>query len=132
MGAVVAMLHAGLRCAFPARQVLSAEGGPAPESAEDDPAPERGARLWEDAGRDRAKTAAPEPAARCVRVATAGGQRAIACSHPRLAEVDRERVWPLPELLADVLRLPHVVGLAEIDGALHWVIDARRLPADSA
>ncbi|WP_438008422.1 hypothetical protein WME89_06780 [Sorangium sp. So ce321] len=127
MGTVVAMLHAGLRCAFPARQVLSAEGGPTPE---------RGARLWEDAGLDRAMTramtAAPEPAARCVRVATGGGPRAIACAHPRLAEVDRERVWPLPQLLADVLRLPHVVGLAEIDGALHWVIDARRLPADGA
>ncbi|XYH99579.1 hypothetical protein ACMHYB_07405 [Sorangium sp. So ce1128] len=128
MGTVVAMLHAGLRCAFPARQVLSAEGGPAPE---------RGAHLWEDASLDRAAGAeaaasAPGPAARCVRVATGGGPRAIACSHPRLAEVDRERVWPLPELLADVLGLPHVVGLAEIDGALHWVLDARRLPADDA
>ncbi|WP_437600769.1 hypothetical protein WMF28_04290 [Sorangium sp. So ce590] len=123
MGAVVAMLHAGLRCAFPAQQVLLAEGGPAPE---------RGACLWGsvdpgNAGPHRAARAAPEPATRSVRLSTGGGAQAIACAFPRLVEVDREHVWPLPELLAELLAMPHVVGLAEIDGALHWVIDARRL-----
>lgn len=115
MGAVVAMLHAGLRCAFPAQQVLLAEGGPAPE---------RGACLWGNAGPHRA---APEPATRSVRLSTGGGALTIPCAFPRLVEVDREHVWPLPELLAEILAMPHVVGLAEIDGALHWVIDAHRL-----
>lgn len=110
------MLHAGLRCAFPAQQVLLAEDGPAPE---------RGACLWADAGPDRA---APEPATRSVRLSTGGGSLSIPCACPRLVEVDREHVWPLPELLAEILAMPHVVGLAEIDGALHWVVDARRLP----
>ncbi|WP_437725619.1 hypothetical protein [Sorangium sp. So ce861] len=119
MGAVVAMLHAGVRCAVPAQQVLLAEG---------DPAPEPGASLWGDPAPDRAAGAAHEPAARTVRLSTGGAFRAIACARPRLVEVDRERVWPLPELLAEILALPHVVGLAEIDGALHWVVDARRLP----
>lgn len=120
MGAVVAMLHAGLRCAFPAQQVLLAEGGPAPE---------RGACLWEDAGGNAdPHRAAPGPATRSVRLSTGGGALAIPCAYPRLVEVDREHVWPLPELLAEILAMPHVVGLAEIDGALHWVIDAHRLP----
>ncbi|WP_437815291.1 hypothetical protein [Sorangium sp. So ce1078] len=127
MGAVVAMLHAGLRCAFPARQVLLAGGGPGPE---------RGACLWGDAGGNagesadphRAVRAAPQPATRSVRLSTGSGALEIPCAGPRLVEVDREHVWPLPELLAEILAMPHVVGLAEIDGALHWVIDARRLP----
>ncbi|XXX78423.1 hypothetical protein WMF30_06590 [Sorangium sp. So ce134] len=134
MGAVVAMLHAGVRCAFPAQQVLLAEGGPAPgpgESLWGGPALEPGEGPRGDAGPDRAATAAraaTEPATRTVRLSTGGGARAIACARPRLVEVDRARVWPLPELLAEILAMPHVVGLAEIDGALHWVVDARRLP----
>ncbi|WP_437939007.1 hypothetical protein [Sorangium sp. So ce341] len=131
MGAVIAMLHAGVRCAVPAQQVLLAEGDPSPEPGAclwGDPAPEPGACLWGDPAPGRAAGAAPEPAARTVRLSTGGTPRAIACARPRLVEVDRERVWPLPELLAEILALPHVVGLAEIDGALHWVVDARRLP----
>ncbi|WP_437968786.1 hypothetical protein WMF04_05595 [Sorangium sp. So ce260] len=119
MGAVVAMLHDGLRCAFPARQVLLAGG---------DPGPERGACLWGSADPHRAARAAPEAATRSVRLSTGSGALEIPCAGPRLVEVDREHVWPLPELLAEILAMPHVVGLAEIDGALHWVIDARRLP----
>lgn len=120
MGAVVAMLHAGLRCALPAQQVLSAEPGPAPE---------RGARLWEGVSLE----GAPRPAdTRCVRVATGRGSARIGCARPRLLELDRERVWPLPELLADLLGMPHIVGIAEIEGALHWVVDARRIPAEGA
>lgn len=120
MGAVVAMIHAGLRCAFPAQQVLFAEPGPAPE---------RAARLWEDAGPEGAARSA---ATRSVRVATGRGAQQIGCARPRLVELDRERVWPLPEVLSELLGMPHVVGIAEIEGALHWVVDARRIPADGA
>ncbi|AUX44262.1 uncharacterized protein SOCE26_057260 [Sorangium cellulosum] len=117
MGAVVAMLHAGVRCAFPAQQVLFAGAGPAPR---------RGACLWGDDGLEGAATRA---AARHVRVSTGGGERVIPCAGPKLVELDRQHVWPLPELLGEILGMPHIIGVAEIDGALHWLIDARRLPA---
>jgi hypothetical protein len=120
MGAVVAMLHAGVRCAFPAQQVLFAEPGPARE---------RGALLWEDV---RLDGAARPGDPRSVHVSTGRGARRIGCARPRLLELDRGHVWPLPELLAELLEMPHIVGIAEIEGALHWVVDARRIPADGA
>lgn len=120
MSIVVAMLHAGSRCAFPVQQVLLAELARQTDEL-------RGC-LW---GNRRERGDAP-PDLRILHVLTGTGAEPIACSSPRLVELDRERVWPLPDLLAEMLDLPHIVGIADIEGTLHWVVDARRLSTDVA
>jgi hypothetical protein len=42
-------------------------------------------------------------------------------------EVDPARVWPLPELLERILGMPCILGVAEIEGELHWMLDTHRL-----
>jgi chemotaxis signal transduction protein len=42
-------------------------------------------------------------------------------------------IWRLPPLLRGLMTTNHVVGVAEIDGELAWLVDARRFfPTSSA
>lgn len=119
----MAMLHAGVRCALPARQVLFAETGRAETGrAETGRAPDHSVCLWADPSPERAM-----PASHRVRLSTGSGAEWLDCASPRLVELDRERVWALPDFLVQILDMPCLIGLAEIEGNLHWVVDAHRL-----
>jgi hypothetical protein len=113
VGTVLTTMHAGVRCVFPVHQVILAEGGD-----------EAGGNtvLWPNPMPEEVMTMK-----RTLRVSTSQGTQSITCSRPRLSELTEEHIFELPGMLEDILNMPYVVGIAEIEGALHWVIDARGL-----
>jgi hypothetical protein len=113
VGTVIAMLHAGVRCAVPAQQVILAEAVLTPD-------PDVG--LWADSSPE-----GTTPASHRVRLSTRSGAQWLGCAYPRLVELDRERVWALSDFLVQILNMPCLIGITEIEGSLHWVIDAHRL-----
>ena len=118
MAEVMFMYHQGCRCAMPSGQVLGAAGGPAAE--------ERTAvSLWNvaDSGSDSSED-------RLLEVLTAAGPRWLRCSQIRPARLAPDAVWQLPPLLRDVMGLAHVVGLAELEDELLWLVDLRRFAPD--
>jgi len=116
---VVLLTHDGVSCALPASQVI-------------------GAAARSDAvatlplfGRD---VSASEP--RSVLARTPFGERWISCSEARFDWLSPDGIFPVPELLRDVMGLPHVVGLAERAGDVWvWLVDLDRLvvaPVDAS
>ena len=105
------MSHMGLDCALPSHQVLSAAAAAAPGGV-----PE--ARLWAPSSEDSDY--------RLLEVQTSAGPRCLRCGGVKLGKLAREALWPLPPLLRDILGLPHVVGLAEVDGRVVWLVDLKR------
>src|SRR4051812_30359790 len=96
MATIVTMLHGGLHCAISAHQVIFAEAGQVAEG---------GARLWEDSiSHDEASLPL-----RSIHLSTGSGTQWIACTRPRLSELDLKRVWPLPEILETILGMPYVI-----------------------
>lgn len=115
MPEVMFMCHHGAVCALPSRQVLRVRAAlpvNQPESVS----------LW-----GTANAAEPEPRDRWLEVVTAFGPRWLRCSEVQPGQLVRDAVWELPRLLRDVLGLAHVVGLAEREGELVWLLDLRRL-----
>ena len=108
---ILCIWHRGIRCALPSRQVLGAE----PASS----VPVRDG-FWEPAPEARAD------AERSLNVLSAKGPTWISGTTPKMLALDRKRLHPLPPLLRGLVRLPHVVGLADVGGELVWLIDARR------
>jgi hypothetical protein len=105
---VVLLSHHGVGCAIPAAQVVrSTRGG---GEAEID--------LW--GGPDRVTQGEVD---RAMVVSTAAGLRKIACEHARVAWLDTGAMHPIPDVLRDKLGLPHVVGVAETQGGLLWLVD---------
>ena len=63
---------------------------------------------------------------RALRVATADGPRWIRCADAHLVWVSKLMMWRLPPLLQGLMTASHVVGVAEIDSELVWLVDVKR------
>ncbi|MBN2195528.1 MAG: hypothetical protein JW751_22100 [Polyangiaceae bacterium] len=117
MSDVLLLSHLGIRCAVPSRQVIGAEewaGGHDP------------IELWP---LEYWPAGLPEPPPqmdRLIEVQTGVGPKFLRCSQVRLGRIAPTSVWQLSPLLEDALDLPHVVGLAELDDALLWLVDLQR------
>ncbi len=61
----------------------------------------------------------------CVEVATDPQSVWLPCVSAGLVEVTEAR--PLPGLLRDAIGLPHVIGWAELDDEIVWLLDASKL-----
>ena len=116
MPEVLFFSHLGVRCALPSWQVLAAEA----EQGQDEPV-----SLW-----NGARSAAEANDDRLIEVSTASGARWLSCSRVRLGRLTADSVWQLSPLLRDVVGLPHVVGLAERENELLWLVDLKRFAPD--
>jgi hypothetical protein len=105
---------------MPSAQVLAAEGGRAAQEC----AP---VSLW-----NPASPASGASEDRLLEVLTASGPRWLQCSQVPPVRLAPDAVWQLPQLLRDLLELAHVVGLAELDEELLWLVDLRRFAPDPA
>ena len=106
MTQVVLLKHGGVACALPAAQVVGGLGADVPAItlfATDESSPRRE-----------------------LVVQTPGGHRRVLCSEARFDELDPDTMMPMPELLGNRLKLPHVVGLADTRGELRWLVDLTR------
>ena len=112
-------MHRGVPCLLPAAQVVSI-----------DPTQELGreVRLWPgiEASKVAPRRATDEAVMRIVAIRTPGGVARIEGTRLRLRAFHTDHAHPLPELLSDVLRLPHVVGLSDEDDQLRWLVDLDR------
>lgn len=112
MPEVVFISHLGVRCALPSRQVVGAEQ----HQSQNEPV-----SLWQ------GLPAAPEAADdRLIEVSTGSGARCVSCHRVRMGRLASAAVWHLTPLLKDVLSLPHVVGIAEVERELVWLVDLSR------
>ncbi|UJR82634.1 hypothetical protein [Sandaracinus amylolyticus] len=119
MSRVVLLSHDGVRCALPASQVVRAVGS----GGED----ERPVALF------RREPDASVRDARSLLVRTGAGERRVDCADARFDWLSEERLFALPELLRDAMALPHVVGVAEMDGVgLVWLVDLDLFSGSSA
>jgi hypothetical protein len=109
------MTHAGIRVGLPSKLVLSV-ASPGAEL--------RPLTLWRGAAKSLA------PGTRVFTVLTAAGPRAILGSSAAVAWLDTEAASPITPFLRRFMTLPHIVGLAELGGALTWLVDPRRLVPD--
>jgi hypothetical protein len=112
---VLCMHHSGIRCGMPPGCVL----GVSPlESYEGN------SWLW------KSQPEGPRPdrlaEERALYILTAAGPRTIAAYRLELLSISVAKIWPIPPLVRDVLPGPHVVGLAEIDERLIWLVDPKR------
>lgn len=115
MAEVLCLSHLGIRCAVPSRQILSAGSG----SQDSDPV-----SFW--------KRSAPAAAGeRALRVTTASGPRWIRGSDVQLARLEAAQLRELSPLLRAMIPLSHIVGLAEVEGELIWLVDASRFDPGS-
>ena len=112
---ILSFRHAGVRCAVPSAQVLAIRRGGDPAST---------LALWESVG-------APESSElpRVLQVMTPAGPVEIEAGDPILSRVESSRVFALPALLRTWLILPYVVGIADLQDEMVWLVDARRLSA---
>lgn len=107
MTQVVLLSHGGVPCALPATQVVGGLGAEVPPI-----------QLFERPETDPRRTLVVE---------TPGGPRTVACAEARFASLDEEAtLLPVPPLLAGRMNLPHVVGLADTEGRLRWLVDLDR------
>jgi hypothetical protein len=109
---VVRLVHAGIACGLSTHHVIAAESTGHEEVL---------VRLWEYSG-----DSSPLDDARTLFVQTAGGPRAIRATRVALTAIERTQIHALPALLRELVPLPHVVGLAEIDDQLIWLVDTKR------
>ena len=119
MPEVLSMSHGGIRCAIPPSHVIGAESsGPSDGFVAFWPA---------NAGQDSDRIE------RALRVATADGPRWIRCADAHLVWVSEVMIWRLPPLLRGLMTASHVVGIAEIDNELAWLVNVKRFfPTSSA
>jgi hypothetical protein len=126
---LLSLSHAGVRCALPSRQVVAAE-----EAADTQAC----VSFWKPQGRretsvDPRETAeGPSGSAgRALRIVSADGPAWIHAREAHLVSVPSGQIYEITPVLRQTLRLTHVVGLAEINGELLWLVDARRFhPAE--
>ena len=109
--------HRGLACALPARQIVGAAFA----------AHEEEIALWpEESGGWRETGTSGQGDERWLLVATPTGPRPLRCQRPRLLTIGSGAPSRLSPILREVLALPHVVGWAELDGELVWLVDLMR------
>ena len=109
MSTVVLFSHGGVRCAVPARQVVSIVRRDAERVVVD---------LF---GRRHEGSGAS--GVRAVSFCTPEGPCHVPCDWSRFAALDQQRLHPLPQFLDREIDLPFVVGISEVDGELTWLID---------
>lgn len=112
---VVRLDHGGVPCALPVAQALSASSAPTAEA----PA----VWLWPDRGEGRETP-------RYLYVETAQGPRSLPCNGPRTTAIPDGSVAELPPLLRAILGMPWVVGIAQMDDDLLWMLDAGSMMHD--
>ena len=115
MAEVLCLCHAGVRCAVPSRQIVSA--GSAAQRADS-------VSFW----KDSSPNAAGE---RALCVSTAKGPRWIRGSEVQLAKLEPSQLRELSPILRALIPLSHIVGLAEVEGELIWLVDASRFDPGS-
>lgn len=115
MSSVLSFLHRGVRAAIPAAQAAQVRDSELVRSEL--------VSLWPG-------TACEEQRQLCVR-----GERGplwLACEDLSLCELESATVVPLSKLLRGLLcELPHVVGLATLQGKVVWLVDVCRLPVQA-
>jgi hypothetical protein len=119
---ILCLSHQGVRCGMPPRRVVGAEKSTSGVKA---------VLLWRNSGSH--ETQPPKPHDRVFLVTTAGGPHWIHGSNPKLHSVSSAKVSGLSPLLRDLVPLLHIVGMAEIEGDLVWLVDPTRFrpqPAD--
>lgn len=115
---VLCVVHCGIACALSSRNVISA----APASSD-----REFVRLWEESGITVAGASD-----RTLNVLTADGPRPIRGTDVAVVAIGRTQIKPLPAALREFVPFPHVVGLADIDGRLVWLVDTERFRPSSA
>jgi hypothetical protein len=111
---VVCLSHAGIRCAIPSR--LIAKVGRVEADIDT-------VELWP------AHTPSAGGSTRLFDLVTGSGRRVVAGSDPTVVRLDPRELCPVSPLLRRFLTLPHVVGSAELDTYLVWLVDPLRLHA---
>ena len=109
MGEVVFLRHQGIRCAVPAHQVTGATMASDGDNLQ----------LFD-------QTGATDRIARCLAVTTPEGTRPLPCEDARFGTIEESKMLPLSDLLAEELRLPHLVGAMGEDEEIVWLIDLTR------
>jgi hypothetical protein len=112
MTTVVQFEHRGHACAIPASQARAVDAG----VTDVDLTP-----LWEGRGTSYG---------RAIEFRAKDGGMWIGCGEPKLCELPRASAMELPPLLRRILAsLPHVVGMAILDGRHTWLVDLERFEA---
>lgn len=106
MTQVVLVKHAGVACVLSANQVLESR------TTEADLI-----ELFGSTERD---------VARALLVDTAVGRRRIDCAEARFGSLLEGQLRPLPEFLRQMMKSPHIVGIADVADGLRWLIDLSR------
>jgi hypothetical protein len=109
---VVCIRHRGIRCAISSRHVLGAGSRSQSTSL---------VRLWN--GHNHS---AADDNGRILNIVTASGSHAIEGADVALASLSSEDIRPLTPVVRALVPLPHVVGLAELENELIWLVDTRR------
>jgi hypothetical protein len=65
----------------------------------------------------------PARGKRLLRVTTARGPRLVECEDVQFLALDEKSLHALPEIVSAAIALPHVKGLLEHEGTLHWFVD---------
>jgi hypothetical protein len=109
MTKVITFEHRGVRAAIPAAQVRDVSARSQTSHGEE--------TLW--VGRR-------ETGDRFLRVTAHDGDTWLRCVSVELVELSQQALLPLSAVLRDALKLPHVVGVAEISGESTWLVDMNR------
>lgn len=118
MSKVLCLTHRGVRCCVPAERVLSAEQARVRTDA---------VTLW-----DGEAPVPQESGERSLQLETADGPRWLWGSSVRAVSITAEQVQRLTPVLRDLVTLPHVVGLAELDEELIWLVEPLRFSPERA
>lgn len=111
---VLCMTHAGVRIGIPSRLVLAVQ-----PAAPDLPT----VCLW------RGPTDS-SASARIFMFRTAKGPRPVRGSAAVVARLEAAGVCAITPFLRRFMTLPYVVGLAELEGSLTWLVDPQRIVPD--
>ncbi len=118
---VLCMYHGGIQCGLPPASVIAVS-----------PVEEHRGDAWLWMMRPGVTSAEEDAEVRALCILTARGPRTIVAFGLELLSITEVRIWRIPPLVRELLPDPHVVGLAEIDEGLIWLVDPERFhPADS-
>lgn len=113
--------HVGIRCALPPSQVLHAKAAANGEFVELWP------RIKVDTGASidtRGERPLDNGPQRTLSVRTAFGVASLRVTDLELITVSRRELCPLTDVLRTIIGLVHVIGWAECDGGLLWLVNA--------
>ena len=109
---ILCLSHRGVRCAMPSKQVLLVESIEHAAQV---------VHLWDAVG-----GLATPGQERWLRILTSCGPKWLCGTRPKLRQIAQSRVFGLPGVLRDFLPLSHVVGLADLEDELVWLVDTQR------